>query len=155
MANDVEHYFMGWFDLCVSSWLKCFLPIFCPFVIRFCCFYYWVWEFLIYSKYLSYIYSFLVAQTVKKICMQCRRFEFDPWGGSLGKRNGYPLPVFLPGEFHGQRSLAGYSPWDHKELDITEQIPHTHTHTHTDIAFNIFCYFIASPLILLTGPFSE
>ena len=116
MANDVEHYFMGWFDLCVSSWLKCFLPIFCPFVIRFCCFYYWVWEFLIYSKYLSYIYSFLVAQTVKKICMQCRRFEFDPWGGSLGKRNGYPLPVFLPGEFHGQRSLAGYSPWGCKRV---------------------------------------
>ena len=29
-------------------------------------------------------------------------------------------PVFLPGEFHGQRSLAGYSPWGHKELDITE-----------------------------------
>ena len=29
-------------------------------------------------------------------------------------------PVFLPGEFHGQRSLAGYSPWGHKELDMTE-----------------------------------
>ena len=25
-----------------------------------------------------------------------------------------PTPVFLPGEFHGQRSLAGYSPWGHK-----------------------------------------
>ena len=32
------------------------------------------------------------------------------------------LPVFLPGEFHGQRSLAGYSPWGHKELDTTEQL---------------------------------
>ena len=31
-------------------------------------------------------------------------------------------PVFLPGEFHGQRSLAGYSPWCHKELDVTEQL---------------------------------
>ena len=44
-------------------------------------------------------------------------------------------PIFLPGEFHGQRSLAGYSPWGHKESDITEQLthipPHTHTHTHT------------------------
>ena len=29
-------------------------------------------------------------------------------------------PVFLPGEAHGQRSLAGYSPWDRKELDMTE-----------------------------------
>ena len=31
-------------------------------------------------------------------------------------------PVFLPGEFHGQRSLAGYSPWGCKELDTTEQL---------------------------------
>ena len=29
-------------------------------------------------------------------------------------------PVFLPGKSHGQRNLAGYSPWGHKELDITE-----------------------------------
>ena len=29
-------------------------------------------------------------------------------------------PVFLLGEFHGQRSLAGYSPWGHKESDMTE-----------------------------------
>ena len=31
-------------------------------------------------------------------------------------------PVFLPGESHGQRSLAGYSPWGHKESDTTEQL---------------------------------
>ena len=29
-------------------------------------------------------------------------------------------PVSLPGKFHGQQSLAGYSPWGHKELDMTE-----------------------------------
>ena len=28
----------------------------------------------------------------------------------------------MPGEFHGQRSLAGYSPWDHRELDMTERV---------------------------------
>ena len=28
--------------------------------------------------------------------------------------------VFLPGESHGQRSLVGYSPWSHKESDMTE-----------------------------------
>ena len=32
--------------------------------------------------------------------------------------------VFLPGEFHGQRSLAGYSPWGCKESDMTEVIYH-------------------------------
>ena len=33
-------------------------------------------------------------------------------------------PVFLPGEFHGQRNLADYSPWCHKELDTTERLTH-------------------------------
>ena len=39
-------------------------------------------------------------------------------GRSPGEANGYPLPttVFLPGEFHGQRSLAGYSPWGCKRV---------------------------------------
>ena len=36
------------------------------------------------------------------------------------RRKWQPTPVFLPGEFHGQRSLAGYSPWGHKELDTIE-----------------------------------
>ena len=36
--------------------------------------------------------------------------------------------VFSPGKSHGQRSLKGYNPCGHKELDTTE---HTHTHTHT------------------------
>ena len=40
-------------------------------------------------------------------------------GRSPGEGNGNPLPVFLPGKSHGQRSLAGYSPWGHKELDMT------------------------------------
>ena len=31
-----------------------------------------------------------------------------------------PTPVLFPGELHGQRSLAGYYPWGHKELDTTE-----------------------------------
>ena len=39
------------------------------------------------------------------------------------------IPVFLPGEFPGQRSLAGYSLWGLKESDTTERLTHTHTHT--------------------------
>ena len=35
-------------------------------------------------------------------------------GRSPGVGNGQPTPVFLPGKFHGQRSLAGYSPLDHR-----------------------------------------
>ena len=41
-------------------------------------------------------------------------------GRSPGEGNCLPTPVFLPGEFHEQRSLVGYSPWDCKELDTTE-----------------------------------
>ena len=38
------------------------------------------------------------------------------------KKKWQPTPVFLPGKSHGWRSLAGYSPWDHKESDMTEWI---------------------------------
>ena len=43
------------------------------------------------------------------------------WADPL-KEAWQPTPVFLPGEFQGQRSLVGYSPWGHKKLDRTEQI---------------------------------
>ena len=39
-----------------------------------------------------------------------------------------PILVHFPGEFQGQRRLTGYSPWGHKESDMTEQLTHTHTH---------------------------
>ena len=42
---------------------------------------------------------------------------------SLWRRKWQPTPVFLAGEFHGQRSLVGYGPWGHKELDTTEGLP--------------------------------
>ena len=38
------------------------------------------------------------------------------------RRKWQPTPVFLPGESHGQRSLAGYSQWGRKESDMTEQL---------------------------------
>ena len=41
-------------------------------------------------------------------------------GRSPGEGNDYPLQLLLPGEFLGQRSLAAYSPWHHKESDMTE-----------------------------------
>ena len=44
-------------------------------------------------------------------CNRRRRFRFDPWVGKiLWSRKWQPTPVFLPGKFHGQRSLEGYSP---------------------------------------------
>ena len=65
----------------------------------------------------------LVAQMVNNL-LQCGRPGFDPWLGKVSwRRKWQSTPVFLPGKSHGQRSLAGYSPWGRKELDTTE---HTH-----------------------------
>ena len=47
-------------------------------------------------------------------CRRCKRQEFDPWVRKIPwRRKWQPTPVFLPGKSHGQRSLAGYSPWGH------------------------------------------
>ena len=49
--------------------------------------------------------------------------RFSPWVGKIpGRRESLPTPVFLPGEFHGQRSLMGYSSWDRKESDTAERL---------------------------------
>ena len=68
------------------------------------------------------------------LCRRCKRPGFDPWVGKISWRKKWkPTPVFLPGEVHGQRRLAGYySPWGRKESDMTERMhARTHTHTHT------------------------
>ena len=52
---------------------------------------------------------------------------FDPWVGKiLWRRKWQPTPVFLPGKSHGQRMLAGYNPWSHKESDTTKHWLYTH-----------------------------
>ena len=52
-----------------------------------------------------------------------KRHRFDPWVRKVPWRRAWqPTPVFLPGESHGQRSLAGYGPWDCKESDMTERL---------------------------------
>ena len=58
-----------------------------------------------------------------RICLQCRRPGLDPWVGKIPWRKQWlPTPVFLPEEFHGQRSLAGWSPSGHKHSDTTESL---------------------------------
>ena len=80
---------------------------------------------------LSVFYShigFLNVSDSKEICLQCERSKFDPWVGKIPWRRGWrPIPVFLPGEFHGQRSW-----WGHKESDMTEQLALSlYTHSGT------------------------
>ena len=51
----------------------------------------------------------------KESTWQCRRHRFSPWVRKIPwRRKWQPAPELLPGESHGQRSLAGYSPWDRK-----------------------------------------
>ena len=71
----------------------------------------------------------------KESTCQCRRWRrsgFSPWVGKIPwRRKWQPTPVFLPGEAYGQRRLAGYSPWGHKESVTTE---------HTHIQFFVFSF---------------
>ena len=65
----------------------------------------------------------------KELPCQCRRSKrlgFDPWVRKIPWRRAWqPTPVFSPEESHGQRSLAGYSLWGHKESDTAERLTHT------------------------------
>ena len=62
-----------------------------------------------------------VANTLRSQCKPAPRF--DPWVRKIPwRREWLPTPVFLSGEFHGQRSLVGYSWWDHTELNTTERL---------------------------------
>ena len=58
-----------------------------------------------------------------------QRTEMSPWS-----RKWQPTPVLLPGKSHGQRSLVGYCPCGHKELDTTEQL-NLHTPRELSVAF--------------------
>ena len=64
----------------------------------------------------------------KEPTCQCRRHKrcrCSSWVGKVPcRRKWQPTQVFLPGEFHGQRSLAGYSPWGHKESDTLRDWAH-------------------------------
>ena len=71
----------------------------------------------------SFQVALVVKKKIKKSVCQCRRHQrcgFDPWAGKVPcRRKWQPTSVFLPGKFHGERSLVDYSPWGCKELDMT------------------------------------
>ena len=75
------------------------------------------------------LWAFMVTWMVKKNLPAM----LETWVQSLGRedslekgtREWLPTSVFLPGEFHGQKSLEGYSPWGRIESDITEHVHYT------------------------------
>ena len=76
-------------------------------------------------------YALLVAQMVKNLPAM-RETWVHPWIAKMAwRRKWQPTPVFLPGESHGQRRLAGYSPWGHKKSDMTERLSTAMLHSRT------------------------
>ena len=77
----------------------------------------------------------LVAQMVKSLpAMQ--ETQVPSWVRKIPWRREWQLtPVLLPGEFHGQRSLVGFTPWGSKELDMTGQL------TRSTKSLSFICYF--------------
>ena len=86
---------------------------------------------------------------------RCKRHGFSFWVERMPwRRNWQPTPVLLPGEFHGQSNLVGYSSWGHKDSDTTEHMDMTeHTQTHTlnmfKRGFMFVCFFIKSPPLVI------
>ena len=75
------------------------------------------------------LHGYLSGRELACQCRRHRRYMLDPWVKKIPwTRKRQPIPVFLPGESHGQRSLAGYSPWCSKESDRTEWLS-THART--------------------------
>ena len=73
--------------------------------------------------------------------LQCQRSRFDPWVRKIPWRRAWQsIPVFLPGESQGQRSLVDYSPQGHKELDMTEVIEQACAHAHTHITHRVILH---------------
>ena len=70
----------------------------------------------------SSIQELLNAHLLNSLFFKRKYMLFMPW-----RRKQQPIPVFLPGKSHGQRSLEGYSPWGHKESDMTEQLSTQYT----------------------------
>ena len=70
---------------------------------------------------------------------RCKRCGFDPWVENISwRRARQPTPGFLPGESHGQRSLAGYSPWSPKSQKWLKRLS---THTERILLFFFLCLF--------------
>ena len=109
----------------------------------------------------EHLLHFPGGTSIKEPACQCRghkRLGFDPWVGKIPwRRKWQPTPVFSPGEFHGQRSLVGYSPWGCKESDLTKHTSRNLTYytlgsgpssenTTVTITENYTCYMLVTQL---------
>ena len=85
------------------------------------------------------MYRLSIVAQQSRICMQRRRPGFDPWVRKIPWRRAWqPTPVFLPGESHGQRGLAGCGPWGRTESDTTEVVKQQQQQLSTGETLNNF-----------------
>ena len=109
-------------------------------------------HFQCFCHFLLHLYtSFLVfpGGQWERITFQCRRCGFSPWFRKIPwRRKWLPTPAFLPGESHGQKSLVGYSPRGHKELDTIEWL-----NNENNQSLSLSDNFISFPLKLIPSPF--
>ena len=87
--------------------------------------------------------SFSGVSVIKNLPANARdtRCTFSPWIKKISWRRKWQLtPVFLPGEYHGQRSLVSYSPWGCKELGMTEQLTYFTHSNFVDVIILFFLY---------------
>ena len=77
-----------------------------------------------------------VAQGEESACQfrRHKRHGFNPWVRKIPWRSKQQPLLFLPGKSYGQRNLVGYSPWGHKESDMTER-PRTHSHPQSPVFY--------------------
>ena len=78
------------------------------------------------SAYIFNVLGLPMWLRVRESTFQCRTWKrrgFNLWVGKIPwSRKWQPAPACLPGKFHGQRSLVSYSPWGHKEVEMTERL---------------------------------
>ena len=99
-------------------------------------------------------YTFLHVHWYRAVC-QCRkrkRHGFDPWARKIPWRKAWqPTLIFLPGESHGQKSLAGCSPWGHRVQHNWSNLKCTHMRKSD----YIFCRFPEPWTFLIVSPLSN
>ena len=102
-------------------------------------------------KLIQIIFS-CIYFTKAALFLPSKRHSFNPWVGKISwRRKRHPTPVFLPREFHGRRSLVGYSPQGRKK-SRTRPSYFTFTFTFLPKSKRLFISWLQSPSVVILEP---
>ena len=93
-------------------------------------------------------FAFACGASGKEPACQCRKQTFEMQVRSLGQEDPWrwewqPIPIFLPGESHGHRSLVGYGPQGCKQSDMTEATQHSTAHKLPSLLMFMKCQLLS------------